>query len=51
MRRLNSRDALTRMGVEVLSDGQYGLNLIARTHRQATVETWNLPPVSFRGQS
>ncbi|KAI1783882.1 hypothetical protein LXA43DRAFT_1102016 [Ganoderma leucocontextum] len=45
---LNSREALSRKGVEVFSDGQCGLNLIARAHRQATAETWNLPQVQER---
>ncbi|KAM5544648.1 hypothetical protein V8D89_001546 [Ganoderma adspersum] len=40
---LNSRDVLARKEMEIFSDGQYGLNFITRTHRQATAETWNLP--------
>ncbi|KAI1792526.1 hypothetical protein LXA43DRAFT_1093494 [Ganoderma leucocontextum] len=41
---LNSRNALAKRGLEVVSDGSYaGLGLIAQTHRQAAAETWNVP--------
>ncbi|KAM5540660.1 hypothetical protein V8D89_005691 [Ganoderma adspersum] len=44
---LNSRDALAgKQGLEVVSDGSgsyAGLGLIARAHRQAAAETWNVP--------
>ncbi|PIL36502.1 hypothetical protein GSI_00191 [Ganoderma sinense ZZ0214-1] len=46
---LNSRDALAsagKRGLEVVSDGSgsyAGLGLIARAHRQAAAETWNVP--------